>query len=217
MLLLVGLGNPGPSYRDNRHNVGFMAVDAIHGRSRAVPFRKKFHGELAEASIGAEKVLLLKPLTYMNESGRAVQAAMTFYKLAPADVIVFHDEMDLAAGKVRIKQGGGHAGHNGIRNIQAHIGADFRRVRIGVGHPGDKDKVVGHVLKDFSKDDAAWRDKLLDAIADNVGHLVDGKDADFMNAVALVMNPPRPSTGTKGAAATEKPAQDGKKQEKDAD
>lgn len=194
MLLLVGLGNPGPSYRDNRHNVGFMAVDSIHGRWRLGPFRNKFHGDLAEGTIGGEKVLLLKPQTFMNESGRAVQAAMTFYKLKPADVIVFHDEMDLAGGKLRIKTGGGHAGHNGLRNIQAHVGADFRRVRIGVGHPGDKEKVIGHVLKDFSKEETQWRDTLLDAIADNADRLIDGDDAGFQNKVALALKPPRENT-----------------------
>ncbi|MEQ9173033.1 MAG: aminoacyl-tRNA hydrolase [Rhodospirillales bacterium] len=192
MLLLVGLGNPGPSYRDNRHNVGFMAVDAIHGRWRLGPYRSKFHGDLAEGMIDGEKVLVLKPQTYMNESGRAVQAVMTFYKLKPADLIVFHDELDLAAGKLRVKTGGGHAGHNGLRNIQAHIGPDFRRVRIGVGHPGDKDKVVGHVLKDFSKEDQAWRDTLLDAVADNAGLLMSGDDGGYQNRVALALKPPRP-------------------------
>ncbi|UTW52582.1 aminoacyl-tRNA hydrolase [bacterium SCSIO 12827] len=192
MLLLVGLGNPGPSYRDNRHNVGFMAVDAIHGRWRLGPYRSKFHGDLAEGTIADGKVLVLKPQTYMNESGRAVQAVMTFYKLKPADLVVFHDELDLAAGKLRVKTGGGHAGHNGLRNIQAHIGPDFRRVRIGVGHPGDKDKVVGHVLKDFSKEDQAWRDTLLDAVADNADLLLSGDDAGFQNRVALALKPPRP-------------------------
>ncbi len=192
MLLLVGLGNPGPSYRDNRHNVGFMAVDAIHGRWRLGPYRSKFHGDLAEGTIADGKVLVLKPQTYMNESGRAVQAVMTFYKLKPADLVVFHDELDLTAGKLRVKTGGGHAGHNGLRNIQAHIGPDFRRVRIGVGHPGDKDKVVGHVLKDFSKEDQAWRDTLLDAVADNADLLLSGDDAGFQNRVALALKPPRP-------------------------
>ncbi|MEQ9555456.1 MAG: aminoacyl-tRNA hydrolase [Rhodospirillales bacterium] len=193
MLLLVGLGNPGPSYRDNRHNVGFMAVDAIHGRWRLGPYRTKFHGDLAEGTIAGDKVLVLKPQTYMNESGRAVQAVMTFYKLKPADLIVFHDELDLAAGKLRVKTGGGHAGHNGLRNIQAHIGPDFRRVRIGVGHPGDKDKVVGHVLKDFSKEDQAWRDTLLDAVADNMDLLMSGDGAGYQNRVALALKPPRPN------------------------
>ena len=192
MLLLVGLGNPGAGYRDNRHNVGFMAIDAIHGRWRLPPYRKKFHGEAAEGMLDGERVVLLKPMTYMNESGRAVQAAMAFYKLAPGDITVFHDEMDLAAGKLRVKRGGGHAGHNGIRDIQAHVGPEFRRVRIGVGHPGDKGKVVGHVLKDFSKEEAGWRDKLLDALADHADLLVRGDDAQYMSKAALAIQPPRP-------------------------
>jgi PTH1 family peptidyl-tRNA hydrolase len=194
MLLLVGLGNPGPSYRDNRHNVGFMAVDAIHGRWRLGPYRSKFHGDLADGVIAGEKVLILKPQTYMNESGRAVQAAMTFYKIAPGDVVVLHDELDLAAGKLRVKRGGGHAGHNGLRSIQGHVGPDFRRVRIGVGHPGDKDKVVGHVLKDFSKEDQTWLEPMLDGIAGAADLLIKGDDAGFQNKVALAVKPPRPNT-----------------------
>jgi PTH1 family peptidyl-tRNA hydrolase len=208
MLLLVGLGNPGPSYRDNRHNVGFMAVDAVHGRWRLGPYRTKFHGDLAEGTIAGDKVLVLKPQTFMNESGRAVQAVMTFYKLKPADLIVFHDELDLAAGKLRVKTGGGHAGHNGLRNIQAHIGPEFRRVRIGVGHPGDKDKVVGHVLKDFSKEDQAWLDTLLGAVADNVDLLISGDDAGYQNRVALALKPPRPNAPRSEGAANDKEKKD---------
>lgn len=204
MLLLVGLGNPGAGYRDNRHNVGFMAVDAIHGHWRLPPYRKKFHGEAAEGTIGGERVVLLKPMTYMNESGRAVQAAMAFYKLAPGEVVVFHDEMDLAAGKLRVKTGGGHAGHNGIRDIQAHVGPEFRRVRIGVGHPGDKGRVIGHVLKDFSKEEAEWRDKLLGAVAEHADLLVRGDDGQYMNKVALVLQPPRPKPAAEGADAAGK-------------
>ncbi len=208
MLLLVGLGNPGPSYRDNRHNVGFMAVDAIHGRWRLGPYRSKFHGDLADGVIDGEKVLILKPQTYMNESGRAVQAAMTFYKIAPADVVVLHDELDLAAGKLRVKKGGGHAGHNGLRSIQGHVGPDFRRVRIGVGHPGDKDKVVGHVLKDFSKEDRTWLEPLLDGIADGAGLLVKGDDAGFQNKVALAVKPPRPTPPRPDGAGANKEKKD---------
>ncbi len=195
MRLLVGLGNPGPSYRNNRHNVGFMAVDRVHGRLAAAPWRKKFQGQLAEATSGGEKLLLLKPETFMNHSGRAVQAAMAFYKMAPEDVIVFHDELDLAAGKLRVKRGGGHAGHNGLRDIHARIGPAYARVRIGVGHPGDKDKVAGHVLNDFAKADAAWRDAMLDAIADNLDMLLGGDDPGFMSRVAQTVNPPRSGTG----------------------
>lgn len=208
MLLLVGLGNPGPSYRDNRHNVGFMAVDAIHGRWRLGPYRSKFHGDLAEGTVDGEKVLVLKPQTFMNESGRAVQAVMTFYKLKPADLVVFHDELDLAAGKLRVKTGGGHAGHNGLRNIQGHIGPEFRRVRIGVGHPGDKDKVVGHVLKDFSKEDRDWLDKLLGAVADNLDVLISGDDAGYQNRVALALNPPRPNAPRPDGSANDKEKKD---------
>ena len=194
MLLLVGLGNPGSGYARNRHNIGFMAVDGIVHRHSFVPFRSKFQGLVTEGKIGAEKVLVLKPTTYMNESGRAVQAAMAFYKIKPADVLVFHDELDLAAGKVRVKRGGGHGGHNGLRSIDAHIGPDFGRVRLGIGHPGNKDQVVGHVLKDFAKADQDWLDKLMPVIADEAGLLIRGDDAGFMNRVALVMNPPRANT-----------------------
>jgi PTH1 family peptidyl-tRNA hydrolase len=192
VLLLVGLGNPGSGYARNRHNIGFMAVDAIVHRHSFAPFRSKFQGELSEGKIGTEKVLVLKPMTYMNESGRSIQAVMAFYKITPEDILVFHDEMDLAAGKIRIKRGGGHGGHNGIRSVHAHVGPNCGRIRIGVGHPGTKEKVVGHVLKDFAKADQDWLDKLIPAMADEVGYLVKGDDAGFMNRVALVMNPPRP-------------------------
>ena len=192
MLLLVGLGNPGSGYARNRHNIGFMAADEIVRRHSFAPFRTKFQGELTEGKIGTQKVLVLKPMTYMNESGRSVQAAMNFYKIKPEDVVVFHDELDLAAGKIRIKRGGGHGGHNGLRSIDAHIGPNFGRVRLGIGHPGDKDKVVGHVLKDFAKSDQDWLDKLMPVIADEVGYLIGGDDPGFMNRVALAMNPPRP-------------------------
>jgi len=191
-LLLVGLGNPGSNYANNRHNIGFMAVDAIARRHGFPAFRAKFQGAAAEGSIAGRRVLLLKPMTYMNESGRAVTQAARFYKIPATDVLVLHDEIDLAAGKVRVKRGGGHAGHNGLRSLHAHIGPDYRRVRLGVGHPGDKERVVGHVLKDFAKADTQWLDPLLDAIADNVGLLIDGDDGAFMSKVALVINPPRP-------------------------
>ncbi len=192
MLLVVGLGNPGAGYARNRHNIGFMAVDEIVRRHSFGPYRAKFHGELAEGQIGGEKVLVLKPQTYMNESGRAIQAAMTFYKIAVEDVLVLHDELDLVGGKVRVKRGGGHAGHNGLRSIHAHVGAGYARVRIGIGHPGDKDRVIGHVLKDFSKDEEQWVPKLLDSIADHLDLLVSGDDARFQNDVALDMAPPKP-------------------------
>lgn len=192
MQLVVGLGNPGAGYARNRHNVGFMAVDEIVRRHSFSPYRAKFHGQLAEGNLAGEKVLVLKPETYMNDSGRAVQAAMTFYKIAPEDVIVLHDELDLAGGKVRVKRGGGHAGHNGLRSIHAHVGSDYARVRIGIGHPGDKDRVVGHVLKDFSKEEDQWLEKLLDSIADRIDSLIRGDDPRFQSDVAMDMAPPKP-------------------------
>ena len=196
MRLLVGLGNPGSDYARNRHNIGFMAVDEIVRRHSFAPFRSKFQGELSEGKIAGQKVLVLKPTTYMNDSGRAVHATMAFYKMPLNDIIVFHDEMDLAAGKVRIKTGGGHAGHNGIRSIQSHIGAGFKRVRIGVGHPGNKEKVVGHVLKDFSKADQQWVDTLVDAIGNQVELVVAGDDSGFMSKISLALNPPRPKSSS---------------------
>ena len=192
MLLVVGLGNPGADYANNRHNIGFMAVDEIVRRHGFSPFRAKFQGQFSEGKIGAEKVLVLKPTTYMNESGRSVQAAMSFYKVAPEDIIVIHDEIDLAGGKVRVKRGGGHAGHNGLRSIHAHIGDAYGRVRLGVGHPGDKAKVAGHVLKDFAKADRDWVDRMIDGVAANFPLLVRGDDGHFMTKVAESINPPRP-------------------------
>ena len=193
MLLLVGLGNPGPRHANNRHNIGFMAVDEIVRRHGFGPWRVRVQGRLAEGRIGAEKIFALEPDTYMNESGRAVGEAVRFYKLDPAtQVIVIYDEIDLKPGKVKVKLGGGAGGHNGIRSIDRHIGRDYRRVRLGIGHPGDKDLVHGYVLRDFAKADAAWRDKLLDAVAAELPRLVEGDDAGFMSRVAHVMNPPKP-------------------------
>ena len=167
MLIIAGLGNPGPKYANNRHNVGFMAADAIARRHSFSPWSKKFQAEIAEGKIAGEKVLLIKPQTFMNLSGQAVGEAMRFYKLGRQPLTVFYDEIDLAAGKLRIKTGGGAGGHNGIRSLDQHIGKDYRRVRIGVGHPGVKELVHGHVLGDFAKADREWLDPLLDAIADN--------------------------------------------------
>ena len=181
MLLIVGLGNPGGDYARHRHNVGFMAADAIHRRHGFGPWRRRFRGEVAEGSLSGTKALLLKPQTFMNESGRAVGEAMNFFKLSPADVLVIHDEVDLPPGKVRMKQGGGVAGHNGLKSIGAAIGHDFRRLRIGVGHPGDKERVAGYVLHDFSKADLKWLEPLLEAIADNAPLVADGKDSTFAN------------------------------------
>ncbi len=195
MLLLVGLGNPGFEYARNRHNVGFMAVDEIVRRHGFSSWRKKFHGVVAEGDVAGEKVIALKPLTYMNESGRSVLSARSFYKVRTKDVLVFHDELDLAGGKVRTKTGGGHAGHNGLRSIQGQIGADYRRVRIGIGHPGDRDRVVGHVLKDFSRaEEDDWVFKLLDAMASAFPFLVQRNEPEFMNKVALAMQPAKPKT-----------------------
>jgi len=192
MLLVVGLGNPGPEYAKNRHNIGFMAIDAIARRHGFGPFRGKFQGEIADGLVAGEKVMALKPMTYMNESGRSVGAAVDFFKIAPEDVVVFHDEIDLAAGKIRVKRGGGHAGHNGLRSIHNHIGPDYGRVRIGVGHPGDKDRVSGHVLNDFAKPDTVWVATLLDALAEHFDRIIDGDDADYMSRVTLAMAPPKP-------------------------
>jgi PTH1 family peptidyl-tRNA hydrolase len=192
MLLLVGLGNPGPEYAGNRHNVGFMAVDAIARRYGFAPFRRRFQGEAAEGTVAGAKVLALKPMTYMNLSGDSVAAAAKFYRIAPADLLVMHDEIDLAPFKVRVKFDGGPGGHNGLRDIDAHLGTGYRRVRIGVGHPGVKELVHGHVLRDFAKADRVTLDKLLDAIAEHFPLLVAGNDGAFMSKVALVINPPRP-------------------------
>ena len=189
MLLLVGLGNPGSGYAENRHNIGFMAVDRIVHRHNFSSWRAKFGGEVAEGRLGGEKVMAIKPLTYMNRSGQAVGEAMRFYKLEPADVIVIHDEIALEAGKIRAKTGGGHAGNNGVRDIISHLGADFHRLRIGVGHPGDKHEVHAHVLSNFSKEDEKWRDALLDAIADNAGELAMLEFSKFTTAIATILKP----------------------------
>ncbi len=187
MLLLVGLGNPGARYAGNRHNVGFMAVQAIATRHGIGPWRRRFQGVAAEGAIDGMRALLLLPGTYMNESGRAVAEATRFYKLSLADVTVFHDEIDLAPGKVRVKIGGGTAGHNGLRSISAHIGNDYRRVRIGVGHPGDKAIVEPYVLSDFTKSEQPWVEALVTILADNAGLLLRGEDASFQNKVHLAM------------------------------
>lgn len=186
-ILLVGLGNPGPRYAGNRHNIGFMALDAIADLHRLPGWRSRFQGHTSEGIVGSGRAMLLKPMTYMNESGRAVGAAMRWLKLSPADVIAFYDEIDLAPGKVKVKTGGGAAGHNGIRSIAAHIGPDFRRVRLGIGHPGHKDAVQRHVLSDFAKADHGWLGALLAALADNAGLLVAGDDPGFMNRVAVAL------------------------------
>lgn len=192
VVLVVGLGNPGGQYARHRHNIGFMAVDRVADDHRFSPWRAKFQGEIAEARVGETRVFLLKPMTYMNESGRSVGEAARFLKVPIGDVIVLHDELDLAPGKVRVKQGGGHAGHNGLRSIHAHLGPDYARVRLGVGHPGDKNKVAGYVLHDFAKAEDAWLSNVLEGVSDGFAKLVAGDDAGFQNAVALKTNPPKP-------------------------
>ena len=187
MRLFVGLGNPGSRYAKNRHNVGFLAVDAIARAHNAGPWRRRFQGETAEAGIDGERVLLLKPQTYMNESGRAVAEAQRFFKIELRDVIVFHDELDLPPAKLRVKIGGGNAGHNGLRSITAHCGNDYRRVRVGIGHPGDKALVHPYVLSDFAKAEEAWVDDLCRACADHAALLAKGDDAGFQNKVHLAM------------------------------
>ncbi|MCW5749217.1 MAG: aminoacyl-tRNA hydrolase [Alphaproteobacteria bacterium] len=194
MLLLVGLGNPGPKHAAQRHNVGFMAVDLIVRRHGFSAWRKRFQGEAAEGSLGGRRALALKPMTYMNDSGQSVGEAVRFHKLALGDVVVFHDELDLAPGKVRVKTGGGAGGHNGVRDIDAHLGVDYRRVRIGIGHPGHKDLVYGYVLQDFSKAEREdWLPKVLDAIATEAPLLAGGSKTDderFMSRVAFLISPP---------------------------
>jgi PTH1 family peptidyl-tRNA hydrolase len=207
MLLLVGLGNPGSEHRRQRHNVGFMAIDAIAERHNFQPFKKRFQGEIAEGVLDGTKTLLLKPQTYMNLSGKSVGEAAHFYKLPPAQVVVAHDELDLAAGKIRMKLGGGHAGHNGLRSIDGAIGPNYRRLRIGIGHPG-KDLVLGYVLQNFHADERVWLDPLLVAMAAEAGYLAKNDDTGFMTRVALRLQPPKPKA--------EKPARTNKTDVKDA-
>lgn len=194
MMLLVGLGNPGPRYAYHRHNIGFMALDDIVQRYRFGPFRTKFQGQIADGALGEVRALAFKPMTYMNESGRAVREAMRFYKLEPAQITVIHDELDLAPGRCRVKRGGGAGGHNGLRSIDAHIGKDYWRVRLGIGHPGDKDLVTGYVLHDFASSDEAWLDPLLEAVAQCTTLLAEGAPEKFMTRVALLTQPPAPIT-----------------------
>lgn len=207
MLLLVGLGNPGPRYAKNRHNVGFMAVDAIVRRYPFEPFksRAKFEGRVAEGTLGEERIVALKPETYMNESGRAVGACARFHKIAPERVIVFHDELDLAPGKIRVKRDGGNAGHNGLDSISEHIGNDYWRVRIGIGHPGDRELVTPYVLSDFDADDRPWLDAALSAVAEHAPLLSRADAQGFMSKVAervaAALNPPAADERTPGDGA----------------
>jgi PTH1 family peptidyl-tRNA hydrolase len=198
MRLFVGLGNPGAKYARNRHNIGFMAVDRIAADHGFAPWRAKFQGQVAEGRLGTERVALLKPETFMNLSGQSVGEAMRFFKLEPGDVTVFHDEIDLPPARLKVKTGGGHAGHNGLRSIHAHVGEAYQRVRMGVGHPGRKEAVAGYVLHDFAKADEDWLDDMVRGISDGAAALAEGDAARFQNAVALRLNPPRSSGGKAG-------------------
>ncbi len=208
MKLFVGLGNPGAKYARNRHNIGFMAVDRIAADHGFPPFRTKFQAEVSEGRLGREKVILLKPQTFMNLSGQSVGEAMRFYKLDPADVTVFHDELDLAPGKVRLKQGGGHAGHNGLRSLHQHIGEGYARVRLGIGHPGRKELVSAYVLHDFASADEDWLDDLIRGIGDGAPNLADGDGPGFQNAVARRRAPPAEPPVAAGTGTGASPAAD---------
>ncbi|WP_421759217.1 aminoacyl-tRNA hydrolase [Devosia sp.] len=200
MHLIVGLGNPGDKYRNNRHNIGFLAVDAIASRHGFPGYREKYQGLISEGTIGGERALILKPQTFMNSSGDSVQKVASFYKLGPSDITVIYDELDLAPGKSRIKVGGGNGGHNGLRSIDPQIGTAYRRIRLGIGHPGHKDAVMPWVLGDFSKADQVWLGPLLDALADNAGMILSNDDNGLMNKLALAVQgdgaarPQRPPT-----------------------
>lgn len=209
MLLLVGLGNPGPERAGNRHNIGFMALDAIARAHGFGPWRPRFDGMVAEGLLADRKTLLLKPLTFMNNSGRAVAQAVRFYKLELGDIVVLHDELDLVPGKVRVKRGGGAAGHNGLRDIDAAVGPDYRRVRLGIGHPGNKDAVLHYVLRDFAKVERDWLDPLLDAVADAAPYLAKDDDPGFATRVAFLTQPEKPEKPpkpVKNPEAKEKPS-----------
>jgi PTH1 family peptidyl-tRNA hydrolase len=188
MRLFVGLGNPGSKYQGNRHNIGFMVLDEMARRHGFSPWRRRFQGETSEGVLDGERVVLLKPATYMNESGRAVQEAAKFFKLGESEVVVFHDEIELPPAKLRVKVGGGIAGHNGLRSISAHLGNEYRRVRLGVGHPGVKELVHIHVLNDFAKTERPWVEALCDIVSDNAALLVQAKDSAFQNKVHLAMD-----------------------------
>ncbi|MBZ0123445.1 MAG: aminoacyl-tRNA hydrolase, partial [Roseovarius sp.] len=191
-------------YAGNRHNIGFMAVDRIAAEHGFAPWKARFQGETTEGRLGTEKVLLLKPMTFMNLSGQSVGEAMRYYRLDPADITVFHDELDLAPGKLRVKTGGGHAGHNGLRSIHQHIGEGYRRVRLGIGHPGRKELVSGYVLQDFAKADRGWLDDLLRGIAEGAPDLAAGHPERFMNALARRVTPAkdRPAAATSAGTPT---------------
>jgi PTH1 family peptidyl-tRNA hydrolase len=188
--LVVGLGNPETSYALNRHNIGFMAADVLAASARAPAWQRKFKGQVTTVTLGGKTFLLLKPMTFMNLSGEAVGEAMRFYKLAPADVIVFHDDIDLLPGKVKVKQGGRNGGHNGLKSVDAHIGPDYWRVRMGIGRPANRNQVTDYVLSDFAKADRAWLEELLHAVAEHFPLMLAGKDATFMSRVAESLKTP---------------------------
>lgn len=194
MFLVVGLGNPGSEYTGNRHNIGFMAADEIVRRHNFAAWRKRFQGECSEGGIGAERALVLKPLTYMNLSGQSVGEAARFLKIPLEKIVVLHDDLDLLPGKIKVKVGGGTGGHNGLKSLDAHLGPGYKRVRLGVGHPGERERVTGHVLSDFAKADKAWLDPMIAAMADHFGLLLAGDDNGFMNKVAQAVNPPAKKT-----------------------
>ena len=206
MKLFVGLGNPGAKYAQNRHNIGFMALDQIASDHGFAPWRAKFQGQMCEGRLGSEKIILLKPETFMNLSGQSVGEAMRFFKLESTDTVVFHDEIDLAPAKVRLKSGGGHAGHNGLRSIHQHISPHYDRVRLGVGHPGHKDRVPGYVLSDFAKADQDWLDDVLRGISDGAPYLAEDDGPKFLNAVGLQVTPARSSTTKPKPKPAEPPA-----------
>jgi len=206
MKLFVGLGNPGAKYAANRHNIGYMAVDRIAADHGFGAWKTKFQGQIADGHLGRERVILLKPETFMNLSGQAVAAAVKFHKIDLSDVIIFHDELDLDPGKMRLKTGGGHAGHNGLRSIHQHLGPDYNRVRLGIGHPGHKDRVAAYVLHDFAKADQVWIDPLLEGISKGAVDLAEGNPQRFMNAVALRTSPPRSSDKPRAVATKAPPA-----------
>lgn len=187
MLIIAGLGNPGAKYAGNRHNIGFMALEAIAKRHGFPPWRRRFQGAATEGPLGSARALLLMPGTFMNESGRAVAEAAKFYKVALSDIVVFHDELDLPAGKLRMKTGGGNAGHNGLRSITTHMGNDYKRVRMGIGHPGNREIVHAYVLSDFAKSERDWVETMCEAIADNADILARGEDSSFQNKIHLAM------------------------------
>lgn len=200
MKVFVGLGNPGSQYERNRHNVGFMALERIADVHRFSPWKKRFQALTSDGSIGDERVLLIKPQTYMNESGQAVGEALRFLKVPVSDLYVFHDELDLAPGKLKVKLGGGNAGHNGLRSISAHVGNEYVRVRIGIGHPGARELVSGYVLHDFAKADSDWLEPMLDAMAKAAGRLCGGDSERFQTDVARALQPPKPTKTTKSGS-----------------